>query len=65
MSPILNWPEALALIAFIAPTARAQNAADSELEDRNAAACLVKDSGYWNREPVASIPTTTGGRIEA
>jgi len=51
VSPILNWPEALALIAFIAPTARAQNAADSESEDRNAAAFLVKDSGYWNKEP--------------
>src|SRR5882757_2073514 len=32
-------------------TARAQKAADSESEDRNAAACLVIDSGYWNREP--------------
>jgi hypothetical protein len=29
----------------------AQKAADSELEARNAAACLVNDSGYWNREP--------------
>ena len=29
----------------------AQNTADSESEDRNAAAFLVKDSGYWNREP--------------
>ena len=46
MSPILNWPEALALIELIARTARAQKAADSESEDRNAAACLVKDSGY-------------------
>ena len=26
--------------------ARAQKAADSESEDRNAPACLVKDSGY-------------------
>ena len=25
--------------------------ADGESEDRNAAACLAKDSGYWNREP--------------
>jgi hypothetical protein len=46
MSPILNWPEALTLIELIARSARAQKAADSESEDRNAAACLVKDSGY-------------------
>src|SRR6266699_2848021 len=51
MVPILNWPDALALIELIARTARAQKAADSASEDRNAAACLVKDSGYWNREP--------------
>src|SRR5947208_16796075 len=30
---------------------RPQNTADSESEDRNAAACLVKDSGYWKSEP--------------
>src|SRR5258705_1096785 len=29
----------------------AQNAADSESEDKKLAACLVKDSGYRNREP--------------
>ena len=49
--PILNWPEARALIELMARTPRAQKAADPESEDRNAAACLVKDSGYWNREP--------------
>jgi hypothetical protein len=49
MSPILNWPEALALIELIARTPRAQKAADSESEDRNAAACLVKDSVHDER----------------
>jgi hypothetical protein len=28
-----------------------QKTADSESEDRKATACLVKDSGYWNKEP--------------
>src|SRR6185295_11497546 len=30
---------------------RAQKTAEAESEDRKAAACFVKDSGYWNREP--------------
>lgn len=43
-----------------------QKAADSELEARNAAACRVKDSGYWNREPCPAsgyVSRTAFGRF--
>src|SRR6266852_154802 len=46
----------------------AQKTADWESEDRKAAACFVKDSGYWNREPCPAsgyASRTAFGRFSA
>src|SRR5215471_18130237 len=45
-----------------------QKAADSESEDRNAAACLVNDSGYWKSDPCPASGYTSSvafGRFSA
>ena len=49
------------MIELIARIAGPQNTADSESEDRNAAACLVKDSGYWKSEPCPVFPDALTG----